>query len=48
MNNVVRTELENLKVSSEALFKLSRLIDRIETGSDEVILTPLASRISPE
>ena len=48
MNNVVRTELENLNLSSDSIFKLSRLIDRIETGSEEVILTPLANRISPE
>jgi len=48
MRKSIREELTSLGVSEDALFKLSRLLDRTVTGYDEVLLSPVASRVSPE
>nr|APG78191.1 RdRp [Beihai picobirna-like virus 10] len=48
MNNEIRKDLAELNVPLDALSELSRLLDRTESGSDEVYLTPMGKSKGPE
>ena len=48
MKPAIRTYLKNLGVSDDALSRLSRLLSGLVSGSNEVYVTPITKRRSPE
>jgi len=48
MKYAIRKDLVELDVSNDAIDKLSRLLDKIESGDDTVLLTPMGKAKGPE
>lgn len=48
MRDAIRKDLAELNLSYDALGKLSRLLDKTDSGSDDIYLTPMGSRVGPE
>ena len=48
MRDAIRKDLAELNLRPNALSSLSRLLDRMDSGSDEIFLSPMGSAKSPE
>lgn len=48
MRNAVRKDLAELNLSDDALGKLSRLLDRTDSGVSEVLLSPIGNNQDPD
>jgi hypothetical protein len=48
MRDAIRKELNELNLSYDALNRLSRLLDKTDTGSSDVFMSPMGNRIGPE
>jgi len=48
MRYEVRRDLVELNVSNDAISKLSRLLDRTDSGTNDILLSPIGNNIGPE
>jgi len=48
MRNEIRKDLVDLNVSDDALSKLSRLLDRTESGTTDILLSPIGNNVDPK